>query len=464
MGYLDRAGSFFLVASPAAFTWLGLIVWIMVLEKQPVRRRCLARAGAIGALALIPLVHFEGLPKIDVNGLVRAATPVSRQGDLGLGSESVVEKEKETSRWFIRLSRVYAVGLTIQLAWLSLGHWGARKLAARASSPSGATLEIYQSLPFPGKRARPVLRVSERSTGPILLGVLRQSILIPAGLDRPETRDQLRLCLLHELAHAQSRDSLFVCLAGVSRAVWFFLPQAWWIRAQMRLDQEYLADDQASRKYGGFGVYAASLVGLADSAEFDRLAATRSVGNSSSVSPPSSSAGSALMRRVLMLVRCPFPVESKAPRLWRGTLAALTITGVLGASTLTLRPVPSRSIIALERHHKLLISRLTISDKLFTLPVEVAREYELQLEVYGDSESLAEVRICGRRLGRFAVWDDQADWHMVRVVRDGRGTFISLDGRAADEVPADGFSRSPRIMLQPPPGRSVKFRDILLTW
>ena len=462
MAFHDRLGVFVLGSSLAAFAWLGLTVWAMVAARQPVRRRCLARAGAIGALAIAPIVNYAGMPKIDVLGLIQAASPKSWHIE---GGQSLVSRaDDELPGWFCLLSGAYAAGLTIQLGRLFLGHWGTVRLTRKASAPSRGTLDFYKEMPFSNERRRPVLLVSERLSGPSLLGIFRPVIVIPRGLERPEAREQLRLCLLHELAHAESRDPLFVLIAGLARAVWFFLPQAWWIRAQMRLDQEYLADHHASHTFGPFGAYAASLVGLADTAEFDRLPPERPIFKGASWSSALWSAGSALMRRILMLVRCPFPVEAQAPTWWRRSLAVLTILGVLATSTLSLKPNPTLAGGSIPKTRVLSIASLTVSDRPFALPVAAPKEYQLNLEAYGDTATLADVRVCGHRLGKFPVLDDQEDWHLVRVVRDSGGTSVSLDGRAAFHAPADGFSTPPHITVQPPPRQTLKCREILLRW
>ena len=53
--------------------------------------------------------------------------------------------------------------------------------------------------------------------------------------------------------------------AKLAQAIWFFLPPIWWIRDQMKLDQEFLADRGAVEQFGTSGRYASTLVDLASS-------------------------------------------------------------------------------------------------------------------------------------------------------------------------------------------------------
>ena len=115
-------------------------------------------------------------------------------------------------------------------------------------------------------RLRPLLRVSSRVQHPVVVGLFRPTILIPLAFDEPEGDPELlRLSLLHEMAHAEQWDPWFGTIAGLAQIVWFFLPQTWWLRSQLLIDQEFMADRFAAIRYGTSSGYAASLVSLAES-------------------------------------------------------------------------------------------------------------------------------------------------------------------------------------------------------
>ena len=116
------------------------------------------------------------------------------------------------------------------------------------------------------RQPRPNLRVSSGVQRPVLVGLFRTTILIPSHYDEPEASPEfLKLSLLHELAHAEQSDPWFGTIASLAQSVWFFLPHVWWLRSQLIMDQEFMADNAASLRYGTSSRYAASLLSLADS-------------------------------------------------------------------------------------------------------------------------------------------------------------------------------------------------------
>ena len=334
---IDRLEALVLDASLAATLLVGGIALAMVGCRQPSRRVGLARAAIVGSLAVFPLVTFSPLPRLDLFGTLQGA---------GLDAHPAWP-DAESYRWLSGvapsarlLMMLYLAGVGVRLAWLILGWWGLGWLIRRSSPPSHATLELYRALPFDGARRRPALRVATRVRGPVLIGIVRQAILIPPPLDRPESSGPLRLALLHELAHARESDIWFGVAGGLAGAFWFFLPPLWWVLGRMRLDHEFLADRRAASGFGTSGDYAASLLALS---------APGPGGPSPTRSTPVAAGGpgSALFQRLLMLVRCPFAVEPHPPTWWRWSLPMCVAMATLAASSLSPRraetspPIPS---------------------------------------------------------------------------------------------------------------------------
>ena len=82
-----------------------------------------------------------------------------------------------------------------------------------------------------------------------MTGLFRPTILIPEALDGAlDDPEPLRLSLLHEIAHAERSDHWFGTAASMAQTVWFFLPQVWWLRRQLLIDQEFLADRSAAER------------------------------------------------------------------------------------------------------------------------------------------------------------------------------------------------------------------------
>jgi hypothetical protein len=365
---------------------------------------------------------------------------------------------------------LYMAGAGLGLAWLMLGYAGLALVTRRSSEPSSDATALYRGLPCRGPRPR--LRVSARLRRPVLVGLFRQTILVPAELDLPETVEQLRLSLLHELAHAERMDSWFGLASSLSQATWFFIPPLWWIRSQMRLDQEFIADRVAADALGPRPSYASSLVDIACPAAPQR--ASRASG---ALSPQGG--GSALFLRVLMLVQCPFAVESRVPRWWGWSSSALMLAGALGASCLTARipadspPTPWHStsgMLGRSFQMRRLVVRPTspISrqpSSMFELPIALPELFDLSVDVWGDPRSLVATRVVGRALNHPAVAalsPAEEQWHCVRIRRDRYGLTIWIDQhrlpRSRDAETTSWLS------VEPPPGQTGHFRNLHLVW
>ncbi len=322
---VDRFGSLLLDASLAASLWLGLAVLVMVACRQPVRRCAVARLALLGSLAIWPMVVLGPHRRIEILETLNRVSPPSSVTGISLHLEP-----PEGKHWRVT-TLCFAGGAAIGVAWLVLGCWGTRWLTRHSMGPSHRTKRLYQTLPFSKGRSRPRLRIAARTKRPVLLGVLRPTILIPPALEHAEGSERLRLSLLHELAHAERRDPWFGLLSRLAQSLWFFLPPIWWISLQMKLDQEFLADHRAAAEFGPAPHYASSLITLATP--------PRASGHSVEPGPipPGSAGQSSLFQRVLMLVRCPFPVETRLPLWWHSILVLFALGFLLLSTSLSLQ-------------------------------------------------------------------------------------------------------------------------------
>src|SRR5262249_20859652 len=138
-----------------------------------------------------------------------------------------------------------------------------------------------------------------------------------------------------ELTHLERRDAWGCLLFGLAQALYYYLPWFWWLRRQVRLCQEYVADAAAARQAGQPAEYAQFLLGLSTSPA-QPLGATGVLENSSD-----------LFRRITMLVQDPVHVEKRCPRWWSLSAAAGLLTLAVLIAGLSLRaeaatPVPDQ--------------------------------------------------------------------------------------------------------------------------
>jgi hypothetical protein len=164
---------------------------------------------------------------------------------------------------------------------------------------------------------------------PVSCGVLRPTIVLPAPLCEPPAVDKLRWVLGHELTHLQRRDAWSGLLMGLGQALYFYVPCFWWLRRQVRLCQEYIADAAAVERGVPPADYAEFLLSLAHAPAVP-AAATGVSGH-----------GSDLYRRVTMLLQDPLRIEKHCPRLWSLGAAGGLLTLAVAVAGIGLRPAPA---------------------------------------------------------------------------------------------------------------------------
>src|SRR5262249_22318456 len=124
----------------------------------------------------------------------------------------------------------------------------AANLLAQIAGPAGANVRLLASdhieLPLTFRGWRPI-------------------ILLPGDLCRSGDTQALRYCLAHEWSHVERRDIRVWNLATLVQLFFFYQPLFWWLRRQLRLCQDYLADARAAEQAPLAEDYASYLVGLA---------------------------------------------------------------------------------------------------------------------------------------------------------------------------------------------------------
>ncbi len=216
---------------------------------------------------------------------------------------------------------LWAVGVAYAgVAAFLLGRWLvgqcllARLLAQAEPVPDGVA---SLCLTLTKNSALPRLLTARRVRVPFSCGLLRPTVVLPAELCADAASPALRWVLAHELAHLRHRDAWAALLFGVGQAVYFPLPWFWWLRRQVRLCQEYLADAAAVADSGRREDYAQFLLGWAAAPPLP-VGATGVSGHSSD-----------LFRRITMLLQTRRMVDGSCPRLWSlpvaGGLLALAV-------------------------------------------------------------------------------------------------------------------------------------------
>jgi beta-lactamase regulating signal transducer with metallopeptidase domain/membrane-associated protease RseP (regulator of RpoE activity) len=253
-------------------------------------------------------------PEVDLGSTGPAASAASPQ--VAPAESRGVNSSAECvnlDRWAFFIGLFYIVAsLLLLVRWL-LGHWILWRLL-RAATPAPQALANLFTAMARGQRRRPRLLVSQRLRVPLSCGIFRPCVVIPANFLEPKAARTLRWVFAHELTHLQRGDAWSCVLFALGQLWYFGLPWFWWLRRQVRLCQEYIADAAAAEQTADPEDYAQFLIRLTQAPAVP-LGAQGVLGNSSD-----------LFRRVTMLLQSPIRVEKTCPRWW--SLAAAS--GLLG--------------------------------------------------------------------------------------------------------------------------------------
>ncbi len=104
---------------------------------------------------------------------------------------------------------------------------------------------------------------SERIAGPAMLGVWKQTLLLPPDFAARLNEEEVRSLLGHELAHMQRHDFAKNLFHGLALLPIAYHPLLWLTKVRLAETRELICDAMAAETAGGHGNYARSLLRLA---------------------------------------------------------------------------------------------------------------------------------------------------------------------------------------------------------
>lgn len=222
---------------------------------------------------------------------------------------------------------IYLAILGWNLLYCLAGYVGLWRWRRSSRKPPRRVVEMLAELTS-GWRRPPILRLTRHVPLPISFGLFRPTILVPLQFARRAAAEQLRWIIIHELTHLRRRDAWSCLLLALGQAVYFFVPWFWWVRRQIRLCQEYVADAAAAAAASSaeYAQYLVSLSLFARRRTPEASLAASVLGNSSD-----------LYRRIAMLLVAKQKVEGGCPRGWSLAAGAAVLTLAVGLSGIGLR-------------------------------------------------------------------------------------------------------------------------------
>jgi RND family efflux transporter MFP subunit len=160
---------------------------------------------------------------------------------------------------------LWVCGFPLACAWILMGVAGAEKFR-RGCCPleNEEWLSVCRRL-AQQLRIRVSVRfaVSDRLALPLLIGIVRPLVLLPASAVGGYSPEQVEMVVLHELAHVRRWDNLVNFLQRLVEAVLFFHPSVWWLSQRVRLEREHCCDAVVLAHTGSPRRYAEFLARLA---------------------------------------------------------------------------------------------------------------------------------------------------------------------------------------------------------
>ena len=161
---------------------------------------------------------------------------------------------------------LWLVGSPLTFAWLALGLAGAERLRRR-SLPLKEESDLSQlcrrlAVAF-GIGRDVAVAVCDRVATPVLVGIVRPLILLPAAAMGGWGPEQIEMVLLHELAHVRRWDNLVNLLQRLVESLLFFHPAVWIVSGWIRQEREHCCDRIVVAHTGRAYAYAETLLALA---------------------------------------------------------------------------------------------------------------------------------------------------------------------------------------------------------
>ena len=238
------------------------------------------------------------------------------------------------------LIAVYLIGVAAMLLRLLLAFGGGERLrrsSALISDPQ--LLEILDAqVRHLGLSFVPPVRMCRRVTSPIIVGVLKPTILLPIALLAELTPAQIESVLTHELAHLRRWDHLANLLQRMVETVLFFHPAVWYVSATVSRERENCCDDLVLKSGADRSGYAEALLRVAE------LGQHHSCGQPATVLAADGGKPTQLRRRVLRVMNIESCANFRTSR-WGLTLVLLAlITAGIWPTSFTSNSISSTEV------------------------------------------------------------------------------------------------------------------------
>jgi beta-lactamase regulating signal transducer with metallopeptidase domain len=214
-------------------------------------------SGTRFAIWFSALVAIGILPFFSGSGL--AGAQARNIGAAGLRGEITLSSE-----WSSYFFAAWVAVAGLLLLRLVIGVWRVMQVRRNCADADLTAFdpELLQIVRNSRRRAR-VCSSSEVQT-PAAIGFFRPAIVFPKWLLAQLSPEEIKVILLHELAHLSRWDDWTNLAQKIVKAVFFFHPAVWWIENRLTLEREMACDDMVLAQTASPRAYASSLISFAE--------------------------------------------------------------------------------------------------------------------------------------------------------------------------------------------------------
>lgn len=258
---------------------------------------------------------------------------------------------------------LWTCGVVAQLLRLAVQWNRARSLLATFKPIRHADLIqfTYQQSRQLGLPRPPRLMIGALGCSPRLIGMRQPCILLSRRFFSDCSMDEVKLIIVHELAHVARRDLFWNWLIATTSALFFFHPSVWWMSRRIQATQEMACDHMVlSRLRACVGEYARLLLKIMMMQQVSRLDRVAEVGASGRVGT--------LEERLLSMKRTSVKHHTVKQVTWITTAVAvvLLLPWKLVAFSMPTSSTQPRSASETSEGQNHIVSRTLVSEKAVT--------------------------------------------------------------------------------------------------
>ncbi len=145
------------------------------------------------------------------------------------------------------ISQIWVWGMVLLLIRLLMGYGYLKYIASGVKSKQHPILiSALENVRGKMRLATPVVvSISNKVSGPMLVGWIKPVILFPVGLINALTPQEVEAIIAHELAHVKRHDWLINLVQSLIEVAFYYHPAVWWLSYQIREARENCCDDMA---------------------------------------------------------------------------------------------------------------------------------------------------------------------------------------------------------------------------